>query len=115
MNVNTCSEPIPGKSSCLNIMTSNTADKANSQALLGEGCSDIFSQGGKLRRFKQVDAARGGDVAEPPGRSHAGSARRLGDDFSAMVHAGLCMLSETEFLAVDLDVTSSRHMVGIFK
>lgn len=111
---NTCSEPAPAKSSCLNIITSMLNEKY-SQALLSECSSDILSQSSKLRRFEQVDASRGGDVAESSGGRHAGSAGGLGDDLSTVVDTGLSMLSEVQLLAVNLDITTSGYVVSIVK
>lgn len=92
-------------------MTSMLNEKY-SQALLSECSSDILRQSGKLRRFEQVDASGRGDVAEASGRCHAGSAGRLCDDLSPMVHTGLSMLSEVQLLAVNLFKTStSSHSV----
>lgn len=102
---NTCSEPTPAKSSCLNSITSMLNEKY-SQALLSECSSDILGQGGKLRGFEQVDASRRGDVAESPRGCHAGSAWGLRDDLSPVVHTGLSMLSEVQLLAVNLFKTS---------
>lgn len=65
----TCSEPTPAKSSCLN--GTSVLDEKDSQALLSERRSDILSQSGQLRGFEQVDASRRGDIAESPGRRHA--------------------------------------------
>lgn len=109
---NTCSEPTPAKSSCLNIITS-TLNEKYSQALLSECSSDILGQSGKLRGFEQVDASRGGDIAESSGGRHAGSAWGLRDDLSSVVHTGLSMLSEVQLLTVNLDITTSRYMVSI--
>lgn len=102
---NTCSEPTPAKSSCLNVITWKLNEKY-SQALLSECSSDILGQSGKLRGFEQVDASRRGDVAESSGGGHAGSARGLRNDLSPMVHTGLSMLSEVQLLAVNLFKTS---------
>lgn len=102
---NTCSEPTPAKSSCLNIITS-TLNEKYSQALLSECSSDILGQSGKLRGFEQVDASRGGDIAESSGGRHAGSAWRLRDDLSSVVHTGLSMLSEVQLLTVNLFKTN---------
>lgn len=102
---NTCSEPTPAKSSCLNIITSKLTGKY-SQALLSERSSDILGQSGKLRGFEQVDASRGRDVAESSGGCHAGSAWGLRDDLSPVVHTGFSMLSEVQLLAVNLFKTS---------
>lgn len=104
---NTRSEPTPAKSSCLNIIISMLNEKY-SQALLSERCSDIFGQSGELRGFEQVDASRRGDVAESSGGRHAGSARGLRNDLSPVVHTGLSMLSEVQFLAVNLLKASIR-------
>lgn len=109
---NTCSEPTPAKSSCLNIITSMLNEKY-SQTLLSECSSDILGQSGKLRGFKQVDASRRGDIAESSGGCHAGSAWGLRNDLSSVVHTGLRVLSEVQLLAVDLDVAASRDMVSI--
>lgn len=98
---NTCSEPTPAKSSCLNTITSMLNEKY-SQTLLSECSSDIFGQSGKLRGFKQVDASRRGDIAESSGGCHAGSAWGLRNDLSSVVHTGLRVLSEVQLLAVDL-------------
>lgn len=111
---NTCSEPTPAKSSCLNIVTSMLNEKY-SQALLSQSSSDILGQRGKLRGFEQVDASRRGDVAKSSGGCHAGSAWGLRDDLSPVVHTGLGMLSEVQLLAVNLDITTSRDMVSIVK
>lgn len=102
---NTCSEPTPAKSSCLNIITSMLNEKY-SQTLLSECSSDILGQSGKLRGFKQVDASRRGDIAESSGGCHAGSAWGLRNDLSSVVHTGLRVLSEVQLLAVDLFKTS---------
>lgn len=111
---NTCSEPTPAKSSCLNMIISLLNEKY-SQALLSECSSDILGQSGQLRGFEQVDASRRGDIAESSGGCHAGSAWGLCNDLSSVVHTGLRMLSEVQLLAVDLDITTSRYMVGIVK
>lgn len=111
---NTCSEPTPAKSSCLNSITSRLNGRY-SQALLSECGSDILSQSGELRGLKQVDASGRGDIAESSWRCHAGPARGLCNDLSPMVHTGLRMLSEVQLLAVDLDVTTSRDVVSVVK
>lgn len=86
-----------------------------SQALLSECSSDILGQGGELRGFEQIDASRGGDVAESPRGRHAGSAWGLRDDLSPVVHTGLSMLSEVQLLTVNLDISTSGYMVSIVK
>lgn len=67
----------------------------HSQALLGQGGRHLVGQRGELRGVGHVDAAGGGHGAELVGRVFQR------DNLGAVVSAGLCCLTEAQFVALN--------------